>query len=450
MRLVYKKDKYGKDILCDEDEIHQVMMEWEKPYMERSIEFLNPFGKVLEIGFGFGYSATKICSFKNVLEYNVIECTPIVWNKFEEFKKNQISLRPELIVNIIKGRWEDVLETIDKYDCIYFDDYILDNMNHNNRAFDFIYKILKNHTKLGARISFYLTKDSNEYFNDIKCINYECHEYKINIPDNCKYAKGDIMYIPIITKIKHDDVELDNFFINTLKKIKSIELSKVNESIIKKIETQNKYKKLFEDIQIRGPSCGLIVIDNFYSNPYDTRNFVLTQDFLVRGNYPGQRTISYANNQLKDIIQEYIEPFGGKIIDFPIPKDDDSDAATIYNGSFQYTTSRDRSWVHIDGYNNWAGVLYLTPNAPVTSGTSFYNFNDGTTCKRDMEILNNKEEIDKFSQDLTKWQKVDQVGNVFNRLILFNSNRFHMSMDYFGDSKENGRLFQVFFFSTEK
>jgi hypothetical protein len=67
-----------------------------------------------------------------------------------------------------------------------------------------------------------------------------------------------------------------------------------------------------------------------------------------------------------------------------------------------------------------------------------------------MEILDNKSDTDKFSQDMTKWQLVDKVGNVFNRLILFNSNRFHMSMDYFGDSKENGRLFQVFFFSTEK
>ena len=67
-----------------------------------------------------------------------------------------------------------------------------------------------------------------------------------------------------------------------------------------------------------------------------------------------------------------------------------------------------------------------------------------------MKILNNKAETDKYSQDLTKWELVDRVGNVFNRLILFNSKRYHMSMDYFGDSKENGRLFQVFFFNTER
>jgi hypothetical protein len=207
---------------------------------------------------------------------------------------------------------------------------------------------------------------------------------------------------------------------------------------------------LCNDIKTRNPSCGLIIIDNFYNNALDTRNYILTQEFSVRGNYPGQRTISYANEHLKETIQTFVEPFGGKITDFPIPNEDGSNASNIYNGSFQYTTSRDRSWVHIDGNNNWAGVLYLTPNAPLTSGTSFYKFYDGTTCKRDMELLENNENIDRCSQDLTKWEKVDQVGNVFNRLILFNANRFHTSMDYFGDTKENGRLFQVFFFSTER
>ena len=127
-----------------------------------------------------------------------------------------------------------------------------------------------------------------------------------------------------------------------------------------------------------------------------------------------------------------------------------SDAKEIYNGAFQYTTSRDRSWIHTDKWNNWAGVLFMTPDAPLTSGTAFYRFKDGATCEEDGTILGNKDEVDRCSQDLTKWELVDRVGNVFNRLILFNAHRYHMSQDYFGDTKENGRLFQVFFFSTEK
>ena len=456
MDLIYKKDKNGKDILCNEDERHQIMMEWEKPYMEKSIELLNPFGKVLEIGFGLGYSATKICSFKNVKEYNVIECTPIVWEKFEEFKTEQQIARPELKINLIKGRWEDVLQTTETFDSIYFDDYVLNSdmdvgsrrITHN-RGSHFLQKVLQNHTRIGSRISFYSGVNIIEMYKNISCIHVECSEHKIEIPSDCKYAKGDKMYIPIITKTSNAELDLKDKLINRNNNVNVN--SVVQEQVKKEIEKRTKYKRLFDDIQVRGPSCGLIVIDNFYKNPHETRKYILTQEFSVRGNYPGQRTVSYATQHLKDIIQGYVMPFGGKITDFPIPDENNNKSnANIYNGSFQYTTSRDRSWVHIDGFNNWGGVLYMTPNAPLSSGTAFYKFNDGAECQRDQDILENKTDTDTYSQDMTKWQLVDQVGNVFNRLILFNSKRFHMSMDYFGDSKENGRLFQVFFFSTEK
>jgi predicted O-methyltransferase YrrM len=457
MDLVYKKDKNGKDILCNEDERHQIMMEWEKPYMEKSIELLNPFGKVLEIGFGLGYSATKICSFKNVKEYNVIECMPIVWEKFEEFKNKQQITRPELKINLIKGRWEDVLQTTETFDSIYFDDYVLNSdidignrrITHD-RGSHFLQKVLQNHTRIGSRISFYSTINCIEMYKNISCIRVECSEYKIDIPSDCKYAKGDKMYIPIITKTSIADIDLKDKLItanNTANSIQKIN-PEIEEQVKKEMEKRTKYKRLFDDVQVRGPSCGLIVIDNFYKNPHETRKYILTQEFSVRGNYPGQRTVSYATQHLKDIIQGYVMQFGGKITDFPIP--DEKSNANIYNGSFQYTTSRDRSWVHIDSYNNWGGVLYMTPNAPLSSGTAFYKFNDGAECQRDQDILENKTDTDTYSQDMTKWQLVDRTGNVFNRLILFNSKRFHMSMDYFGDSKENGRLFQVFFFSTEK
>ncbi len=178
----------------------------------------------------------------------------------------------------------------------------------------------------------------------------------------------------------------------------------------------------------------------------ETRDYILTQEFKVRGNYPGQRTMSYATIELKNSIEKYIEPVAGKITDWPMYKEGEDD---VYNGAFQYTTSRDKSWIHNDGFNNWAAVCYLTPNAPVTSGTAFYKFFDGTRNSEESEARGNKEIIDKASQDMTKWQLVDKIGNVFNRLIIFNSKNYHMSQDYFGTDKNDGRLFQVFFFSTE-
>ena len=195
--------------------------------------------------------------------------------------------------------------------------------------------------------------------------------------------------------------------------------------------------------------CNLMVIDNFYINAMETRNYVLTQEFKVRGNYPGQRTTSRANEHLKNTIEEYIKHFAGKIIDWPMP-DDGKNNADTYNGAFQYTTSRDVSWVHNDGWNNWAGVLYLTPDAPVSAGTGIFRYKDGTRTVDEAKSKGNQSILDEHSQDYTKWELVDRIGNVFNRLILFNAKQYHASLDYFGTNKEDGRLFQVFFFTTEK
>jgi hypothetical protein len=222
-----------------------------------------------------------------------------------------------------------------------------------------------------------------------------------------------------------------------------------NKSKTKNISYDKPITKLqLSDYLKEGTSCELVVINNFYNNPMETRNYILTQDFNVKGNFPGKRTISYASEELKSIIQAYIKPFG-EIVSFPIPTTHKNDFDKIYNGAFQYTTALERSWVHTDRWNNWAGVLYLTPEAPLSSGTGFYRFKDGAMNQNHGIILNNQEEVDKCTQDMTKWELVDTIGNVFNRLILFNSHRYHMSMNYFGNNKENGRLFQVFFFSTK-
>lgn len=197
------------------------------------------------------------------------------------------------------------------------------------------------------------------------------------------------------------------------------------------------------------PRCSLFIVDNFYTNPLETRQFLLDQPFNVKGNYPGQRTKSYATKEIRDFFQQLVGPTAGQITRFDIPGET-TDDANAYNGAYQYTTSRDRSWVHNDGYNNWAAVVFLTPDAPLSSGTGFFQYHDGTPNKQVMEAKGNKSDIDRDSQDMTKWRMVDTVGNVFNRLVVFDATRFHMSMDYFGQSKEDGRLFQVFFFSTEK
>lgn len=181
----------------------------------------------------------------------------------------------------------------------------------------------------------------------------------------------------------------------------------------------------------------IIVIDNFYNNVDGTREFILTQQFNIIGNFPGKRTTSYANDKIKIAFENII---GKEIVYWP----------NSYNGSFQYTTSDMDSWVHRDE-TSWAGILYLTPNAPLSSGTGFFKHKrTGIEDKNQYDKADEsvKKELDNDSNDIDKWEMVDYVGNKYNRLILFQGTRNHRSMDYFGKNKNDGRLFQLWFFNT--
>jgi hypothetical protein len=189
----------------------------------------------------------------------------------------------------------------------------------------------------------------------------------------------------------------------------------------------------------------LIILDEFYVDPDYVRECALNSEFSVTGNYPGRRTKPFLNDSIRETIQNNIFCVAGKITDWNL---------TPYHGAFQYTTSSDRSWIHADQTSIWAGVCYLTPDAPLSGGTALFKHKktglysaprkqDGSY---DMELL---ELINKDSQDFTKWEMTDRVANIYNRLVLYRGDYFHISLDYFGQDINDGRLFQTFFFNTE-
>lgn len=190
----------------------------------------------------------------------------------------------------------------------------------------------------------------------------------------------------------------------------------------------------------------LLITDQFYNDVDAVREFALQQDFSVKGNYPGNRTISFLNESVKETIESIVSPHAGKVIYW---------SEDQYTGAFQYTTSRERSWIHADQTTEWAGVCYLTPNAPHTAGTGIFRHKETGLIrapKNEDGSLNGElmDYIGKDSQDMTKWDLVDVVGNVYNRLVLYRGDLFHMSLDYFGTDLYDSRLFQTFFFTTER
>lgn len=179
----------------------------------------------------------------------------------------------------------------------------------------------------------------------------------------------------------------------------------------------------------------VIVVDDFYSNPDDVRKFALAQEFSQRGNYPGHRTASFLNDGVKETLATILRNAGGLVTSW-----NEEDGGS---GSFEMAMSSDRSWIHTDHYNTWAGIVYLTPDAPLSGGTGlFQHKKTGAIYARDLPMPYE-------SQDYTKWQLADVIANRYNRLALYRSDQFHTSLDYFGNTKETARLFQLFFITTE-
>jgi len=114
-KTVCGKDEFGKQILLKDGDL-QVMMEWEKPYLEACIDALKPSGNILEIGFGLGYSSAQIQKY-HPKSHTIIEADPDVAENAKKWAKQHPN------VKIIQGNWQTELGKLGVFDAIFFDDY---------------------------------------------------------------------------------------------------------------------------------------------------------------------------------------------------------------------------------------------------------------------------------------------------------------------------------------
>ena len=196
----YKIDEYGKEILLQDNQ-HQVMMEWEKPYMEACIDKLQPKGDVLEIGFGMGYSATQIQKYKPK-SHTIIEMDSLVIKRLKEWAKDYDN------IIIVEGTWQEKIHSLGKFDEIFFDDFPLrmprDDIQKkmvSERIYMFLDICAYSHIKPNTRISAYIQDIEGkikERMKDNQHYNYEEDYFIADIPDNCNYYKGNKCIIPLI------------------------------------------------------------------------------------------------------------------------------------------------------------------------------------------------------------------------------------------------------------
>lgn len=200
-------------------------------------------------------------------------------------------------------------------------------------------------------------------------------------------------------------------------------------------------------ISVNDKTPAVIVVDNYYSDPDQVREYAMTLDFNPNVKYhKGSRT------EVKTLFEGTKQSFE-KLLGRNITVWEEHN----YNGVFQFCTAQEPLVYHTDN-QSYAAVVFLTPDAPPECGTSFYKskFNGlmAYPTPADCKKLG-KSENELFDEmfsgnfyDKTRWDLVDVVGNVYNRLVIFDAKRVHAASAYFGDKMENSRLFHMFFFDV--
>lgn len=191
------------------------------------------------------------------------------------------------------------------------------------------------------------------------------------------------------------------------------------------------------------------VVDDFYDDPDSLREYALLQTY-----YPGEGAVGSRTRKqfLFNGLKERFEGIMGiKIAD----KTEQGTGWYDYgiNGRFQSCKADTPQVFHCDS-QQWAAVIYLTPDAPTQSGTSFYKHKaSGARHGGEVDVAE-KQGHTVFNGhtflDPTPYERVDTVGNVYNRLVIFDGQLIHSGNDYFGWDFPSSRFFQIFFFDEQK
>jgi len=198
----------------------------------------------------------------------------------------------------------------------------------------------------------------------------------------------------------------------------------------------------------------IIVVDDFYNDPYEIRRIATGFDYPVpdeQQNYPGR-------NSADRLIVKGLDQIISQVVNEPVKAE-----MSQFHGHCRISLDGDdaarKYYVHIDPGLYWSGIVYLTLPEHCQGGTEFYRHIETGTDRcpiyqHEVEAYGVKtyheagaKIIGPDSNDLSKWEHLMTVPMRFNRLVLLRPWLWHTAGPSFGDSFENGRFVQLFFFT---
>lgn len=219
---------------------------------------------------------------------------------------------------------------------------------------------------------------------------------------------------------------------------------------------ENVLAESFSPVLFESRIPSFVIVDHFYSEPDNVRSIALAQDYHTDLKFfKGKR--SDVRALFPSVKEEFERLLGVRITDW---------LQQSANGVFQITSWNDPLVWHSDS-QSYAAAIYLTPNAPVTAGTSFWKDkkygarrHPSHTMEKGRSVYGTGSEeaitaaaLDMFSDynllHPDNWELVDRVGGIYNRLVIWDAKLIHSASSYenMGEQPQDARLVQLFFFS---
>jgi len=196
-----------------------------------------------------------------------------------------------------------------------------------------------------------------------------------------------------------------------------------------------------------------ICVDNFFNDPDSVREFALSQEYIEEGlAYPGSRSDSLAK-----LDYDFFNSFCKKIIGLFNNYDDVIELKISAKfqkiKKFSDIKELNTGWIHRDDENVFAGLVYLTPNAKLNSGTSLYTLKDNepeyvpelNDIKKQFfngTLKDNDIALSALQAQNSRFIETVRFNNLYNRLICYDASVFHGANNLDLDEE---RLTLVFF-----
>lgn len=198
------------------------------------------------------------------------------------------------------------------------------------------------------------------------------------------------------------------------------------------------------------------IIENFYEDPDAVCTFALNQKYQFRHQMSKDAGYVFPGGRTKDlslINKPLFEKVCAKII-LIFHNAEHDHMRWLMTTSFQYVGAEyGRGVIHTDSNTIFAAVLYLSPDAPLNSGTSLFKPNktfieakyEAALQANDKRFAEGKIAMDTAYHSM--FDEIVNVKNVYNTLILYEGRHYHAANEFFGSTLKNARLAQVFFVS---